>query len=284
MRFMKSRQASRMPNVTDTTMSNTTVSPKHVSSTTTSLRGARRTVETKCFASLMFHAIFVLACTIVLAPLVSYLPMAAMAALLIIVAKNMSEARHFVRMFRFAPRSDVMVLLTCFGLTVVFDMVIAVSVGVVLAALLFMRRMAMLTQVSLDTELNEKFEMPAGIRRYEVAGPMFFGAAKSAMETLAAVGDDTKVIIMSMRNVPVMDATGLVALESSLDRLNHAHKKVILCGVQPQVAELFARAGIKRIPGRLAFAPDLETAVSMAIVHDARMATPPAGTPTASPA
>ena len=96
--------------------------------------------------SAVIHALFVLACTIALAPLVAYLPMAALAALLLIVARNMSEARHFAHLLRVAPRSDVIVLLTCFGLTVVFDMVIAVTVGVVLAALLFMRRMAEITE------------------------------------------------------------------------------------------------------------------------------------------
>jgi sulfate permease, SulP family len=231
----------------------------------------------------VIHAVFILACTIALAPLVGYLPMAAMAALLLIVARNMSEARHFARLVRTAPRADVMVLLTCFGLTVLFDMVIAVSVGVVLAALLFMRRMAVLTKVSLDTSIAHEMEVPAGVRIYEIAGPMFFGAAKTAMETLETVGNDAKVVILAMANVPVMDATGLVALETILDRLHRAHRKVILCGLQPEVAELFERAGVKRIPGRLAFAPNVETALSMAIVHGAREPSPSAGTPLATP-
>ncbi|HEX7702689.1 MAG TPA: SulP family inorganic anion transporter, partial [Kofleriaceae bacterium] len=114
--------------------------------------------------SAAMHSIFVLACTIALAPLVSYLPMAALAGLLIVVARNMSEARHFVRLARIAPRHDVMVMLTCFVLTVVFDMVIAVTVGVVLAALLFMRRMSVLTNVALETASDLKVEVPPGIR------------------------------------------------------------------------------------------------------------------------
>jgi SulP family sulfate permease len=232
--------------------------------------------------SAVVHSIFILTCTIALAPLVGYLPMAAMAAMLLVVAWNMAEARHFVRLLRFAPRSDVMVLLTCFGLTVIFDMVIAVSVGVVLAALLFMRRMAILTHVSLDTEAHDRLEMPEGVRLYEIAGPMFFGAAKSAMEALETVGSDARVVILSMRGVPEMDVTGLVALETILERLHRAHRKVILSGLQPPVHALLQKAGIKRIPGKLAFAPDLETAASMAIVHDARMATPAAGTPAAT--
>jgi SulP family sulfate permease len=220
--------------------------------------------------SAAMHSIFVLACTIALAPLVSYLPMAALAGLLIVVARNMSEARHFVRLARIAPRHDVMVMLTCFVLTVVFDMVIAVTVGVVLAALLFMRRMSVLTNVALETASDLKVEVPPGVRVYEIAGPLFFGAAKSAMEVLHAVGDKDHTYILEMQHVPTMDATGLVALESVLDRLHRSKVKVIFSGLTPEVSAMFERAGIKREAGKIAYAPDVETAISMAIVHGAR--------------
>ncbi|HEX4422035.1 MAG TPA: C4-dicarboxylic acid transporter DauA [Kofleriaceae bacterium] len=222
------------------------------------------------------HSIFLLACTIVLAPLVAYLPMAGLAALLIVVARNMSEARHFTRLLRIAARSDVLVMLTCFTLTVVFDMVIAVSVGVVLAALLFMRRMAITTTVALESpqELGLAVELPPGVRLYEVAGPMFFGAAKSAMEVIAAVGRGTDhTFVFNMQHVPTIDVTGLVALESVLDRLFRLRIKVIFAGLAPEVSSMLDRAGIKRAPGRLAYAPDIETAISMAIVHAARIGT-----------
>jgi SulP family sulfate permease len=158
--------------------------------------------------------------------------------------------------------------------------VVAVSVGVMLAALLFMKRMSVLTRVTLDTTTAAKLEMPAGVRLYEIAGPMFFGAANVALGTLERIGNDAKVVILDMRAVPVIDATGLVALEGILDNLKRSQRKTILSGMQHAVAASFDRAGIKRIPGRLAFAPDIETAVSMAIVHEARgvLATPPAGT------
>ncbi|HEV7559850.1 MAG TPA: C4-dicarboxylic acid transporter DauA [Kofleriaceae bacterium] len=220
--------------------------------------------------SAVFHAIFVLACTIALAPLVAYLPMAGLAGLLIIVARNMSEARHFVRLTRIAPRADVLVMLTCFFLTVAFDMVIAVEVGVVLAALMFMRRMSTLTKVELETAVQTSYEIPAGIRLYQIAGPMFFGAAKSAMEALHATGGKDHTVILSMDRVPTMDATGLVAFESALDRLNRSDIKVILAGTMPEVAQILDHAGIHRTPGKIGFAPDVETAVSMAIVHAAR--------------
>jgi SulP family sulfate permease len=248
--------------------------------TATNIRAGARSP----FAAAM-HAIFVLACTIVLAPLVAYLPMAALAGLLIIVARNMSEARHFARLLRIAPRNDVLVMVTCFALTVVFDMVIAVAVGVVLAALLFMRRMAVTTTVELETaqELGLGIDLPPGIRLYQVAGPMFFGAAKSAMEAIATVGSGSDhTFVLNMQHVPTIDVTALVALESALDRLYRSRIKVIFAGLTPEVAELLDRAGIKRQPGRLAYAPDVETAISMAIVHGARVPSPAQPPPAAA--
>jgi sulfate permease, SulP family len=230
--------------------------------------------------SATLHSVFILACTIALAPLVSYLPMAALAALLIIVARNMSEARHFVRLARIAPKHDVIVMLTCFGLTVVFDMTIAVTVGVVLAALLFMRRMSVLTTAELETPAELNIDVPPGVRIYEIAGPLFFGAAKSAMEALHTIHDKDHTYILDMRSVPTIDATGLVALESVLDRLHRSNIKVIFAGLVPDLNEIFDRAGIKRSPGKIAYAPDVETAVSMAIVHAARTGRGPAPAPT----
>ena len=234
--------------------------------TATNIRAGARSP----FAAAM-HSIFVLACTIALAPLVGYLPMAALAGLLLIVARNMSEARHFIRLTRIAPRSDVMVMLTCFFLTVFFDMVVAVTFGVLLAALMFMRRMATMTKTQLQTVTDQKFEVPNGIRVYEIAGPLFFGAAKTAMNALHTAGGIDHTVILAMQHVPTMDATGLVALESVLDRLRRSDIKVIFAGLTPEVSEILDRAGIKRESGKLAYAPDVETAISMAIVHAARV-------------
>lgn len=237
--------------------------------TTTNIRaGARSPIAAA------LQSVVVLASTIALAPLVSYLPIAALAGLLIIVARNMSEARHFVRLLRIAPRADVMVMLTCFVLTVGFDMVIAVTFGVMLAALMFMKRMAVLTRAQLQTVSDTKVEVPVGVRVYELAGPLFFGAAKTAMEALHVAGGQDHTMILAMEHVPTMDSTGLVALESVLDRLFRSKVQVIFAGLTPEVAELLDRAGIKRDPGRLAYAPDVETAISMSIVHAARLARP----------
>ena len=217
------------------------------------------------------HAVFLLACTIVLAPLAGYLPIAALAGLLIIVARNMSDARHFFRLTRVAPGNDVMVMMTCFGLTVVFDMVVAVTFGVMLAALMFMRRMAMMTRINLKSVTDARAEVPDGVRVYEIAGPLFFGAAKTAMEMLHNTGERDHTLILAMQHVPTIDATGLVALESVLDRLYRSKIQVIFAGLSEELHEILDRADIKRVPGRLAYAPDVETAISMAIVHAARL-------------
>jgi SulP family sulfate permease len=227
--------------------------------------------------SAVIHALFVLTCTIALAPLVSYLPMAAMGALLLLVARNMSEARHFAHLVRVAPRSDTIVLLTCFGLTVLFDMVIAVTVGVVLAALLFMRRMAEITNTRMDTTAFGQFELPEGVRVIEIAGPLFFGATQKAVSLIDQVAHERGgSVVLDLTRVPVMDATGLVALETLLDKLRRNGQKVILAGVNAQPAQLLARAQIVREPGQLAYAPDLDTALSLAIVHTSRVRVPTA--------
>jgi SulP family sulfate permease len=220
--------------------------------------------------SSIFHALFVLGCTLALAPLVAYLPMAALAALLLLVARNMAEVRHFLHIVRVAPRSDMLVLLTCFALTVLFDMVIAVSIGVVLAALLFMRRMAEITDARLSPGEMAHLELPPGVRLYEIAGPLFFGAAQKAMSVFDSIKDRGGTVIVYMRQVPVMDATGLVALETMLGKLRRSGHKVILAGLAAQPAEVLARAGIVPERGQLAIVPDLDAALSVAIIHAAR--------------
>ena len=120
-------------------------------------------------------------------------------------------------------------------------------------------------------------------RAWKTAGPMFFGAAKSAMEAIATVGSGSDhTFVLNMQHVPTIDVTALVALESVLDRLYRSRIKVIFAGLTPGVAELLDRAGIKRQPGRLAYAPDVETAISMAIVHSARLSSPTAPPPAAA--
>jgi SulP family sulfate permease len=218
------------------------------------------------------HSLTVLVAVIVLAPLIGYLPMAGLAALLLLVAWNMSELQHFVHILRVAPRSDVLVLLTCFVLTVVFDMVVAVSVGVVLAALLFMRRMAEITQAHLigggEGERADGNKIPSDLGQkvaiYEIAGPLFFGAAQKAMASLGAVASGLEVLIVRLEKVPVMDATGLVALESAIATLTGHGCVTILVGLQDQPSKLVERGGLLRRPGRVEIRSDLTAALAAA--------------------
>jgi SulP family sulfate permease len=210
----------------------------------------------------MIHAVTVLAAMMALAPLIGRLPMAGLAALMLLVAWNMSDAKHFVHVMKVAPRSDVAVLLTCYGLTVLFDMVIAVSVGVVLAALLFMRRMAEVSQTRLIDAAHPGAppNLPRGVFIYDISGPLFFGAAQKAMATLTMV-EKARAVILEMSGVPAMDATGLVALESAIEELRQRGCLCVLVALQPQPRKVLADANLVDRPGVLLLRDDVAGAL-----------------------
>ncbi len=212
------------------------------------------------------HSVVVLLAVVLLAPLVAYVPMASLAGLLLLVAWNMSEVKHFWHVTRVAPRSDVAVLVTCYLLTVFFDMIVAVSVGVVLAALLFMRRTAELTSSRIwdGTGPESDYDLPPGVVVFEIAGPLFFGAAQNAMGALSAIGAETRVVVLALGNVPSIDATGLVALESALKRLQDTKTQVVLSGPLPQPRQVFERADLPGHYGHVRFAPDLQAGIALA--------------------
>jgi len=214
----------------------------------------------------IFHAAFVLAAMVALSRLLGLLPMASLAALLLVVAWNMSEVNHFGHIVRVAPRSDVFVLLTCFGLTVTFDMVVSVTAGVLLAALLFMRRMALLSSAQLLGPEHAAITppLPPGVLVYDIGGPLFFGAAQKAMSALDTVEDGVRTIVLDLRDVPAMDATALVGLESALTRLHRMGVLVILAGVQPQPAQVLARAELRDEEGKLVVRESFEEAIAAA--------------------
>jgi SulP family sulfate permease len=234
--------------------------------TATNIRAGARSP----FASLT-HAIVVLMSMLVLAPLVAYIPMASLAALLLLVAWNMSELHTFLGIARVAPKSDVIVLFTCFLLTVLFDMVVAVSIGVVLAAMLFMRRMAELTEArSILTEQDESspVRLPSGVALYEINGPLFFGAAQKAMEALGTTRDDSyNVLILSLGKVPVIDATGLAALENAIQTLLRRKKVVVVAGPLPRPSEVWTKVDLERRYEGIAVAPSLERAIEIAALR-----------------
>ena len=216
-----------------------------IARTATNIRAGARTP-----LAAVTHSFFVLLAVLLLAPLLAYLPMASLAALLLLVAWNMAEAKHALRILREAPKSDAAVLLVCFGLTVVFDMVVAVSVGVVLAALLFMKRMAEVSGGQLLAADHEELHaaLPPGVVVYQIAGPLFFGAAQRAMSALQRWEKGVKVVVLDLRAVPAIDATGLFNLRSAVDRLRRERIKVVLAGVQHQPLRALAKAGWRSDP------------------------------------
>ncbi|MCB0377516.1 MAG: C4-dicarboxylic acid transporter DauA [Bdellovibrionales bacterium] len=215
-----------------------------IARTTTNIRfGAKSPLSS------MLHALFTLLTILLFAPFISYLPMAALAALLVLVAYNMSEYRHFLHILKVAPRSDVIVLLICFSLTVSFDMVVGVTVGIVLAALLFMRRMAEVTEghkVISGQYLSSNFsEVPPELVVYEIEGALFFGAAEKAAEALTDITDDIKGVIFVLAKVSAMDITGLVALEGAINKLLKKGKKIYMVGLRDQPKELVKKTVMK---------------------------------------
>lgn len=216
----------------------------------------------------MIHAATVLASVLVMAPLLGYVPMSALAALLLLVAWNMSDAKHFIHTIRVAPKSDVAVLLTCYVLTVGLDMVVGVSVGMVLAALLFMRRMAEVTQARLAAGNHPDVPgtLPPGVAVYEISGPLFFGAAQKAMAALHVVDDRTRAVVLLLDEVHAMDATGLVALESALEPLRKSNCLAILCGVREQPMALLKKAWLDARAG-VVFSTNARDAVAAAGRH-----------------
>lgn len=213
----------------------------------------------------MTHAVTILAAILLLSPLLGYLPMASLAALLLVVAWNMSEARHLVHVLRVAPKSDVAVLLTCFSLTVAFDMVVGVSVGMVLAALLFMRRMAEVTEMRAARieQSSPDLLIPTGVSVYEISGPLFFGAAQRAMTTLEIVGESSRAVIIVMSRVNAIDATGLVAFESAVQTLFSHGCPIILTDVQRQPRDVLRRAHFEK-DRNLHYCADLKEALALA--------------------
>lgn len=215
----------------------------------------------------IIHACVVLVAILLLAPLFSYLPMAALAALLLMVAWNMSEAGHVLHTLRIAPRSDVLVLLTCLILTVLFDMVLAVGVGLLLAAGLFIKRMSDLTDTAaLPRHFHQALkDLPEHVLVYAIRGPLFFGAAEKALSVLRRFNNDVKVVIVDISAVPLLDMTALAALDNVLRDYRKQHVGLVLVGTSSRVRLKLRRAGILREEGHLAYVQNLEQARAKAL-------------------
>ena len=203
----------------------------------------------------MVHAIVLLLMLLFLMPLVKMVPLTSLAAVLIVVAYNMSEWREFVAQFR-GPKSDVLVLLITFLITVFVDLVRAIEVGMVLAAFLFMKRMADVTSVGMELDAAEgdtislEKEGLRGLKHtqvYEINGPFFFGATDKFIHAMNEIKSTTKFMVIRMNNVPVMDATGLKAFETTLEMCHHQHIKVYVTGVGEQPLKVLSGAKLDKL-------------------------------------
>jgi SulP family sulfate permease len=216
------------------------------------------------------HAITLVLIILFLAPLAVHVPLAALAAILFVVAWNMSEAGHFVRMVRRAPLADVVILLVTFALTVFVDLVVAVNIGVILATLHFLRRMASSVEVQEQTaeQLQEEFghrglACPKGVLVYRVEGPFFFGAVENFERALASTHTDPEVVILRLRWVPFMDITGLQTLEEVVRDLHRRKVRVMVTGANERVTGKLEKAGLLDLLGRENFCRDLPQALSV---------------------
>lgn len=220
--------------------------------------------------SSVVHSIFILLSILVFAPLLAYVPMASIAALLLVVAWNMSEAKHFLRIVRVAPSRDIFTLLNCFFLTVLFDMQIAVSVGMGLAAVLFVRRSIEVTGVELIAHKSNDHprsrELPDNVLVYDIDGAMFFGSAQKALKALTSVQGDIRVVILEMSDVPMIDMTAMVAMESILDNFRKQKIKLIINNLKPELIQVMAKVGIREEAGVLKFTQSMDDAVDRALI------------------
>ncbi|MFX4234041.1 C4-dicarboxylic acid transporter DauA [Aliarcobacter butzleri] len=193
--------------------------------------------------SSIVHSLFILVSITFLAKYLSYLPMASLSALLLMVAWNMSEIKHFVNIIKIAQKDDVYVLLTCFFLTVIIDMQIAVAVGIGLASVLFIKRTIDLYSIELVSNQSREYQDNLeNILIYDINGPMFFGAAQKALKTLLNINEKTNIVILNMKNVSMLDVTAMVALKSIVNSFETEQKKLIFCGLNQNIQNKLQRA------------------------------------------
>ncbi len=226
----------------------------------------------------MLHALFILLFMLLLSPLMRYVPLAALAAVRLIVAWNMSEVHRFRHLLR-SPPGDSAVLLITFGLTVVFDLTIAIEVGVVLAAFLFMHRMSAVVALESDVHLieedsddlarppseDQQRRLPPGVAAFRIEGPLFFAVANRLDDVLDQYPDKPKVFILRLRRAPLIDASGVTALEQFAQRCARQGTRLVLSGTPPQPRAILAQMHFDRRPEVIGFAEDFDAALVMAV-------------------
>ncbi len=218
----------------------------------------------------IIHAVTLLLIMLFFGKWVKLIPMSCLAGILIVVAYNMSEWRSFLSIFR-GSLFDIIVLLNTFVLTVLVDLTVAIQVGVVLSALLFMKRMGDISKTIpavVDTDVIEDYsEIPREIAIYEISGPLFFGSAKHYSEVIKSTGLKSKIMIIRMRHVPFVDATGLTNLKEALKILTQSDIRVILSGVNENVAADLENFNIIKMIGKDSVFPVFDDALEYAKKH-----------------
>ena len=218
------------------------------------------------------HSLTLLLIMLVLAPLAVHIPLATLAGILVVVAYNMSEWRAFLSISR-GPASDVAVLLVTFFLTVLIDLTIAIEIGMVLAAFLFMRRMAKISKVEFLPDIvyprdqygelrEEPLQVPKGVEVYEINGPLFFGAAQNFKQAIQDIHRKSDFLIIRMRFVPIIDATGIHSLKELIKDFKGNKTQVVLSGVQPEVYAALKEASVVDTLGEANVCKNIREALS----------------------
>lgn len=220
----------------------------------------------------ILHAVFLLLFILFATDLMAFVPMAALAAILFMVAWGMSEYERFIALLRM-PNGDRAVLLLTFGLTVMVDLTVAIGVGVTLASLLFMARMAEAVEFDSSGEedtdrdsedVHQRDALPKGVEVFRITGPFFFGVAGELLDTLRRVGQSPKVIILRMRLVPLLDASGVQALEEFIEQTRIAGAQIVLSGVRAQPQSMLERVHLGPASDKLFYAADFASAQLLA--------------------
>lgn len=200
----------------------------------------------------MLHAVFLLLFMLLASGLMAYVPMAALAAILFMVAWGMSEHERFIALLRM-PNGDRTILLLTFGLTILVDLTVAIGVGVTLASLLFMMRMSQTVEIAADKgaggleedgeseDIHQRDALPADVEVFRIDGPLFFGVANDLLDTLRQVGPPPRVVILRMRRVPLLDASGVTIIENLVKQAASGGIQIILSGTQPQPLAMLRR-------------------------------------------
>ncbi|ASG02163.1 sodium-independent anion transporter [Vibrio anguillarum] len=219
------------------------------------------------------HSLTLVIILIALAPLAVNIPLAVLSAILFVVAWNMSEVPHFIKLVKCAPKADVVILLLTFGLTVFADLVVAVNIGVIIATLHFVKRMASSVEVKASThhELSAELlrhgqtQLPRELAVYALEGPFFFAAAETFERVMSSIQEQPEILIIRLKWVPFMDITGLQSIEEMIENFHKKNVQVLISGANTRVAMKLKKAGIVDLVGEDNFFSQFDDALSVSL-------------------